>query len=424
LIAFQDSLLDGQLLRTIGHCTYGGAEWGECLAAAATIAPGDRESWYRAWMSLADRTFAAAVASQEAGHRVSARSAYLRASNYYRNAYVLHLESPLPDAVREAYHRHRDAFGKAAGLMALPPERLAIPFGDTTLPACFCPAGPERRPVVIAVGGYDSTAEESYFWNGSASVARGYHCVLFDGPGQGELLIDRGIPFRPDWEGVISAVIDAVAGRPDVDASRIVVIGESWGGYLVPRAAARDRRMAACVLDPAQISLFKAFLARLPLPASLKASLPQGPRWLVAFLRVLLGRLARQLTAGWAIRRGMLTHGVSSPWEYFVDTQRYDLSEIIGQIQCPTLVCDAANDDVSAFAKPFFDQLRREKTYLRFTADEGSAEHCIMGNRAVYHERIFDWLGVRLGVEAQESTGGRDRPSLRSAGHVGANTAS
>jgi pimeloyl-ACP methyl ester carboxylesterase len=396
VIAFRNSLFDGQLRRTIGHGTYGGAELGECLATAGRVIDGDRESWHRAWMSLADRTFAAAESSATHGHRQSARSAFLRASNYYRNAYVFHLEAPLPALVRNAYRRHCDAFQRAAAAMSRPLERMAIPFEDTSLPGYFCPVDGVRRPLIISVGGYDSTAEESFFWNGAAAAARGYHALIFDGPGQGQLLIERGIHFRPDWEKVISAVIDVAVVRDDVDATRIIVIGESWGGYLAPRGAAYDHRIALCVLDPAQIGLFRVMLSRLPLPAGLKRQLPYGPRWLVMLLRALMARAAKQPTAGWALRRGMLTHDAAAAWDYFVDAARYEQADVIGNISCPTLVCDAENDEISANSNAFFDLLRSEKDYLRFTADEGAGEHCVSGNRALFHERVFDWLDVHV----------------------------
>ena len=182
MIAFRNPLFDDQLRRTIGHGTYGGAELGECLSTSARVIDGDRESWYRAWWSLADRTFAAAESSAAHGHRESARCAFLRASNYYRNAYVFHLEAPLPALVREAYRRHRDAFQRATAAMTRPPEPIAIPFEDTTLPGYFCAVDETRRPLIISIGGYDSTAKESYFFNGAAALARGYHALIFDGP--------------------------------------------------------------------------------------------------------------------------------------------------------------------------------------------------------------------------------------------------
>ncbi|MFZ0552992.1 MAG: alpha/beta fold hydrolase [Steroidobacteraceae bacterium] len=298
--------------------------------------------------------------------------------------------------MRDAYRRHRDAFQRATSAMIRPPEQMAIPFEETTLPGYFCAVDGTRRPLIISVGGYDSTAEESFFWNGAAALARGYHALIFDGPGQGQLLIERSIHFRPDWEKVISAVIELAVSRDDVDVSKIVLIGESWGGYLAPRGAAYDRRVALCVLDPAQIGLLQVMLSRLPLPVGLKTQLPHGPRWLVMLLRVLVTRMARQPTAGWALRRGMLAHGTATAWDYFVDAARYEQADIIGDISCPTLVCDAENDDISAFSKTFFDLLRCEKDYLRFAADEGAGEHCISGNRYLFHERVFDWLDVHI----------------------------
>jgi alpha-beta hydrolase superfamily lysophospholipase len=57
---------------------------------------------------------------------------------------------------------------------------------------------------VILVNGYDGTAEELYFTNGAAALERGYDVLAFDGPGQGAMIIDHGVPFRPDWENVIT----------------------------------------------------------------------------------------------------------------------------------------------------------------------------------------------------------------------------
>ena len=396
MIAFRNPLFDGQLRRTIGHGSYDGAELGECLATASRVKDGDRESWYRGWMLLAERTFSAAESSAAHGHRESARRAFLRASNYYRTAYVFHLEAPLPSLVHDAYGRHRVAFRRATAEMIPSIEQVTIPFEDTTLPGYFCAADETRGPLIISVGGYDSTAEECFFWNGAAALAHGYHALIFDGPGQGELLIERSIHFRSDWEKVISAVIDLAVRRDNVDVSKIILIGESWGGYLAPRAAAYDHRVALCVLDPAQIGLFRVMLSRLPLPAGLKSQLPHGPRWLVMLLRALMARMARQPTGGWALRRGMLTHGKASAWDYFVDAARYEQENIIGNISCPTLVCDAENDDISAYSKTFFELLRCAKDYLRFASDEGAGEHCISGNRSLFHERVFDWLDVKI----------------------------
>jgi alpha-beta hydrolase superfamily lysophospholipase len=411
MIRFRDELYDAQLLRALGHAPYRGAAIGECLAAAAQVKERDRTSWHDAWRATADRTLAEAEASASRDRRVSAVDAFLRASNYHRTAYVFHLERPLPAIVREGYRFQREAFSRAARLMSRPLERLSIPFEGGSLPGWFCSAGFERRPLVVSVGGYDSTAEESYFWNAAPAVARGYHALTFDGPGQGGALIEQGLTFRPEWASVLSAVLDFAAARADVDAKRIAVIGESFGGYLAPLAAARDPRIAACVLDPAQRSLLDAFRARLPLPAAWKRDLPHGPRWIVAILRTALARTARAPTAGWALRRGMLTHGVDTPWDYALELARYTGAALTA-IRCPTLVCDAAEDEIAASARSFFEALTCDKEYVRFEANQGAADHCIVGNRPLFHARVFDWLDGRLApsIACEESGAAVSRP--------------
>lgn len=66
------------------------------------------------------------------------------------------------------------------------------------------------------------------------------------------MLYEQGIPLRPDWETVIRAVVDVAISLPTVDPTRIVLSGWSLGGYLAPRAASAEHRLAACVADPGQ----------------------------------------------------------------------------------------------------------------------------------------------------------------------------
>jgi alpha-beta hydrolase superfamily lysophospholipase len=66
---------------------------------------------------------------------------------------------------------------------------------------------------VIALNGYDGTAEELYSLNVAAALARGYNALAFDGPGQGAALLQRGITMRPDRENVIGPVMDHLLER-------------------------------------------------------------------------------------------------------------------------------------------------------------------------------------------------------------------
>jgi len=63
-----------------------------------------------------------------------------------------------------------------------------------------------------------------------AAISRGYQCLLIDGPGQDEALRLQGLPFRPDWENVITPVVDFLIKQKYVDPDRIGLMGLSMGG--------------------------------------------------------------------------------------------------------------------------------------------------------------------------------------------------
>ena len=146
--------------------------------------------------------------------------------------------------------------------------------------------GQEPRATVILTGGYDGTAEELYFFNGAAALARGYHVLAFDGPGQGAALLQQGLVLRPDWENVVTPVLDYLLSRPGVDAGKIALIGLSLGGYLAPRAASAEHRLAACIADCGSYDLFDSALERIPGP--LAAGLTEGRSAPTAVLRRIL----------------------------------------------------------------------------------------------------------------------------------------
>jgi alpha-beta hydrolase superfamily lysophospholipase len=161
------------------------------------------------------------------------------------------------------------AFRRGAALLAIPPDVLEIPYEGTTLPGYFLRAGPDPAPraTVILTGGYDGTAEELYFSNGAAALARGYNVLAFDGPGQGAALLLQGLVLRPDWENVVTPVRDYVLSRPDVDPARVALIGLSLGAHLARRAASAEHRLAACIADCGSYDLFPSAFERIPGPS-------------------------------------------------------------------------------------------------------------------------------------------------------------
>jgi pimeloyl-ACP methyl ester carboxylesterase len=395
-ILFKDELFDAQLLRALNDVYYGGADIGECMVTAQRITEISAESWYQEWLRTAERIDELGEASLASGHLVSAREAFLRASNYYRTAYIFLIGAPTDSRLVRAFEKQADAFRKAAALFSPPIRLIAIPYEQTTLPGYFfrVDGSGRRRPTLILTGGYDSTAEELYFFNAAAALRRGYNCLCFDGPGQGAALIKQGLVFRPDWEHVVGPVVDYVLTQPEADPQRIALMGASLGGYLAPRAASYERRLAACIADAGEFDLFTAFKDRLP--AVLARQIPDGNGIALDVLKLALNRRLRHLTKGWTLRRGMWAHSASTPLDYMRLLQDYTLKGYAEQITCPTLVCYADNDMIAAYARQLFDALNCPKHFMTFTSAEGAGEHCEFGNRSLFHQRAFDWLDQTL----------------------------
>ena len=245
------------------------ADLGECLATATkikelkkSIQPGQSvqlaEIWYTEWYDLAERVHVLGERYEAGGDVANARSAYARASNYYRNAGFYLPEFPVDLRTRDTWNQSVSIFRKAAALFSPQIEYLQIPYENTTIPAYFYRGNMtgEKRPTVIIHQGFDGSKEES-IPSGLAVQQQGYNCLIFDGPGQGEMIHDQNIPFRPDWEKVVTPIIDYLVKRPDVDPARIALIGFSMGGYLAPRAATAEKRLKAVVANGGVFSVFE-----------------------------------------------------------------------------------------------------------------------------------------------------------------------
>jgi hypothetical protein len=215
---FKDPFTDMAFLHTLALHGFKGSEIGECYSAAAQIREGDVESWREAWDALAKRVEGMARTAEREGHRVSARESYLRAVTYYRNvAWSVPVSDP---DYRATIAKSRSLFQRFAALSDPPIEVVAV----------------QKRPTII-IG--DNASEELYYWVGPPALERGYNALLVDLPGVG-LKSFNGIAFRADTEVPVTAVIDYLCARSDVDTSRIAAYGGGeGGGYIMTRAVAR-----------------------------------------------------------------------------------------------------------------------------------------------------------------------------------------
>ncbi len=117
---------DYEFVRGISTQQVGAAEFGECMETMDRIHDGNFESWIQEWSATADRVAAYAENALRSGNQTIARSAYLKASNYYRMAvfYAHHTDS----RHTTLWRRSKDCFHSMIQLMDHPIEALDIDF--------------------------------------------------------------------------------------------------------------------------------------------------------------------------------------------------------------------------------------------------------------------------------------------------------
>lgn len=390
--------------RALLYAGYGGADFGECLATVRAVGDdGSAGDWHREWSRTADRVARLADESRVRRHRVSAHEAYLRASTYHRVSYAPLFGAPADPKLVASFAREMQCFRRAAELAPHPLEPIEIKTKDGLYPAYF--ARPDDsglpRPTLLQTNGYDSTVHEMFLSNGPAALRRGYNWIGFDGPGQGRNLIRDGRPLRAEWENVVRPVLDRVVKLPGVDLERVVLVGWSLGGFLAPRAAAFEHRIAALIADPGQWDQRDNVVPSLPISDQEKARFPDVDRAALDGMEEWVREKADPLLRWKLLQRGLWVNGVDSLFDYFVSMLDYELSSVAGDIACPTLLTMAEGDPVAAGAPKLYDALNAEKTLVRFTQAEGAGGHCEAMARSLYHQRTFDWLDEVLACPPQ-----------------------
>jgi len=390
--------------RALGHTAYGGADIGEVLTTAQAITDGDYDSWHDEWLATADRVAVEAEKMLADGHRISARDGLMRANNYYRSGEFFLHGNPDDPRIDHAYNRARQCFHTAAALFDPPIEPVEIPYEGTVLHGYFYRAAGSGndttpRPTMILHSGFDGTCEELHWIGAAAGQERGYHVLTFDGPGQPAARHLDGLVFRPDWENVVTPVLDWLLARPGVDATRVGLLGLSMGGLLAPRAAAFEHRLAACVAMDGLYDLGITVTDNMPgtrSEAEVILRAPSAPE-ADAMIEQLM---SSNPNIRWAATHGQYVMGVDSPRAFLASYLDYTLADgIAEQITCPTLVCDA-EEDIFFDGQPklLFEHLTCEKTLLDFTAAEGAGAHCQSGAQRLAFGRIYDWLDDILRV--------------------------
>lgn len=354
----------GQTQRLVAEAQQGGGDVFEIARTCRAIEPGDTAGWQRAWRDLAERTEANAKSSIRDGHTRTAMNGYFHANQYFRQSDVFLQE---PDDKREAFLKAQACFRKGAELHPTPIEVIEIRCGDDVYDGYFCaPADPApgRWPAVFLIGGADAYAEEIFF-SGRQILNRGWAMLLVDTPGRGSASYVKGIPTRPDYEVPAKACIDYLDGRPEIDSTRLAMIGISMAGYYAPRAAAFDKRIKALIGWCGCYSLLDdLYMFYDPLKPTLQ--------------RILGG-----VDDAEAKRR----------------LKDYTLKGLGKNITCPTLITHGVDDrlmNVEGAQKIFVEIAARDKTLKLWDRKTGGAGHCNYDNWGVTIPFMLDWLAKRL----------------------------
>ena len=209
--------------------------------------------------------------------------------------------------------------------------------------------------------GSDGATSAMWGHGGAAAGERGYHWMTFDGPGQQYALYEQGIPFRHDWEAVLTPVVDAMLARADVDATGSRSIGISQGGFWVPRALAFEHRLAAAVADGGVVDISRSVACAAPGRAA-RAARDRPERRLRRNLRG--NEQARTRRPPRALEFRGRPYGITSGSRYdlYESVSAYRLGDEVNDITTPMLICDPDDDQfLPGQPQELYDRLPGEK---------------------------------------------------------------
>jgi Alpha/beta hydrolase family len=390
---FKDPSFEFTFLIALGSAYYQGADVGKVLYLTRQVADGDQEGAYSALTAAGDEAMAVADASAGGGHRESARQAYSWAQSYYGAASYFVDGSADPSRGPTCYDLFNGAWLKGLAQRDPAPVEVAVPYEGTALRGFYFHGSGTgaARPLLIFNNGSDGSMLDAMVMGGYGALARGYDLLLFDGPGQGYALWKQGLYFRPDWERVVTPVVDFALTLDGIDPARIALIGISQGGYWVPRAVAFEKRIAAAIADPGVVDVSTTWLSQFA--PEMLALLKSGNK--AEFDATMAAALPPKFKAGLAFR--MRPYGMTSYFDVFTAVQQYRLGDLAGRITCPMLVTDPENE---AFwpgqSQQLHDLLTSPKALVRFTVEQGADLHCEPKAPGLRDLRIFDWLDETL----------------------------
>lgn len=381
-----DFSVNFQLNRWLGYLEYLGID---ALAEIESIVPRltDFSAYKNVFVELAD-----------AAER---RGDLARAGYYVRSAeFFMRADDPDRPAARQ---RFVELMWQTFGLSET--DRHLIPYEDLgrcgALPAYRYFAEGASRGTVVIFGGSDSYIEEflpvaSYFTDAGQDV------VLFDGPGQGGALEEYGLPATPDWHRPVGTVLD------HFDLDDVTLIGISWGGCHVLRAAAFEPRVTRAIAWDVMFSSHDIWLGRLPVAARVLSRVLLGLHAAPPFNALMHGAMKRSMGLDWGVRHGMHLLLVDTPYEHRQQSRAFTTADVSSLVTQDVLLL-AGTEDWGVPVDQFHRQIAaltnvRSLTARLFTRAEQGHQHCQVGNLGLALDVILNWIDFHITHPAPAST--------------------
>lgn len=329
---------------------------------------GDDDAWHNEWVWLAETLERRA---DTAGTSETLSEDMFLASLYHTIGE--HFIPPGEPRRLEAYAHVLKAFERARQTAPFKLERVLVPYDGTTLPGYFMPTtqGSGRRPTLIFICGLDTTKELWFLRARQQFAMRGFNCLFIDTPGIGEALRYQKLYTRYDYERPVSAAIDYLEKRDEVDPDRFGIIGSSLGGYYVARAAAFEKRLSAVVAWGAIYDYHRVWMRRIQGGGTLAT-----PRFQIMYIT-----------------------GTSTMEDAIKHVERFSVPLFADRITCPFLIMHGAEDQQVPMedAYSMFDCIgSKDKELKIFSGENGGSAHTQFDNHLPALHYAADWMLNKL----------------------------
>jgi acetyl esterase/lipase len=185
--------------------------------------------------------------------------------------------------------------------------------------------------------------------------------------------------FRPEMQPAMKQAVDYALSRQDVDPERLAAFGYSGGGGFVPQAAQHDPRIKAIAMSSAVVDAYPLFAA---MPA-VTATPEKRNEW-SSFHR----DVVKSICWRWGLP-------MDDPSALAEANKGYTFDP--AAVTAPALIIvgegEMRSQEVQRQQQLAMQSFANHNKKMVVTpSDEGAANHCIMENRSIVAQVLFDWL--------------------------------